>query len=195
MKTYVLHTAHKQGMNQNTVGTALADGAKNCWSVIAYLKPYCKRLEPILDWFHIGKKFQTVKNSLGESFEESLESCKWKLWHGNVEESITKLKMLMVNISDSQKVSKLKGLYNYLKRNQDYIVNYDEQKSLEKTFTNQVTESHIESIIKARHIKSGKMQWSREGAHNVPQIRSEIISKDWPEQWQAAVLPALGAVA
>jgi len=27
-------------------------------------------------------KFQTVK-ALGESFEESLESSKWNVWHGN----------------------------------------------------------------------------------------------------------------
>ncbi|MGA7953221.1 MAG: hypothetical protein WCA07_06830 [Gloeobacterales cyanobacterium] len=56
-----------------------------------------------------------------------------------------------------------------------------------------MAESHIESFINARHKKSGKMRWSREGAHNVLPIRSEIISKDWPEQWQGAVLSALGA--
>ncbi len=121
-------------MNQDTVVTALADGAKNCWSVITSLKPYCQRLESILDWFHIAKKFQTVKNALGDSFEDSLESCKWKLWHGKVEESLTKLEMLMLNISDSQKCSRLKDLYEYLKQNQDYIVNYKERKGLGLTF-------------------------------------------------------------
>jgi len=193
MKRYVLNAAHQQGMNQDTVITALADGAKNCWSVITALKPYCQRLESILDWFHIGKKFQVVKNALGESFEDSLESCKWNLWHGNVEESLTKLEILILNISDQEKRSKLKGLYNYLKQNQEYIVNYESRKEMGKTFTSQVAESHIESIINARHKKSGKMQWSRKGAHNVLQIRSEIISKTWTKQWQQAVLSALGA--
>jgi hypothetical protein len=115
------------------------------------------------------------------------------VWHGNVEKSLIKLEMLMLNISDDEKRSKLKGLYNYLKQNQDYIVNYDERKRLGKTFTTQVAESHIESIINARHKKSGKMQWSREGAHNVLQIRSGIISKTWTQQWQQVVLSALGA--
>ena len=193
MKRYVFNAVHQQGMNQDTVVTALADGAKNCWSVIASLKPYCQRLESILDWFHIGKKFQTVKNALDGSFEESLENCKWNLWHGNVEDSLAKLEMLMLNISDDQKCSQLKGLYNYLLQNKDYIVNYQERKQLGKTFTSQVAESHIESIINARHKKSGKMQWSREGAHNVLQIRSEIISKTWIGQWQQVVLSALGA--
>jgi len=57
----------------------------------------------------------------------------------------------MLNISDDEKCSKLKGLYNYLKQNQNYIVNYEERKRLGKTFTSQVAESHIESIINARH--------------------------------------------
>jgi len=37
---------------------------------------------------------------------------------------LTKLEMLMLNILD-EKFSKLKGLYNYLKQNQNYIVNYE----------------------------------------------------------------------
>jgi len=41
---------------------------------------------------------------------------------------LTKLEMLMLNISDDEKCSKLKGLYNYLS-NQDYIV-YEERKQL-----------------------------------------------------------------
>ena len=57
----------------------------------------------------------------------------------------------MLNISDDEKCSKLKGLYNYLKQNQNYIVNYEERKRLGKTFTSQVAESHIEAIINARH--------------------------------------------
>ena len=101
----------------------------------------------------------------------------------------------MQNISDETKCSKLKGLYNYLKRNQDYLVNYDKRKEHKQTFTSQVAESHIESVINARHKKSGKMQWSREGAHNVLQIRGVILSQEWEERWQDSVLSALGAVA
>jgi len=87
--------------------------------------------------------------ALGDSFKDLL-SCKWNLWHGNVEESLSKLEMLMLNISDAKR-SRLKGLYEYLNQNQDYIVNYEERKGLGKTFTTQVTESHIESIINVRH--------------------------------------------
>jgi len=72
-----------------------------------------------------------VKKALGESFEESLESS--GTWHGNVEGGLTRLEMLSVNISDSQKRWKLQGLYDYLLRNREYIVNYHERQDLNKT--------------------------------------------------------------
>lgn len=60
---------------------------------------------------------------------------------------------------------------------QAYIVNYEERQKAEKPFSSQVAESHVESLINARHKRSGKMQWTREGAHNVLQIRAEIASQ------------------
>jgi predicted ArsR family transcriptional regulator len=192
IKTYVLNATHKQGMNQQTKVTALADGASNCWSVISSLAPHCKQLESILDWFHIGKRFQTVKNALGAGFEDSLERAKWKLWHGKVDEALKKLALLKRNVTDEKKRSKLNGLYQYIKSNKAYIVNYGERKRVNKTYTSQVAESHIESVINARHKRSGKMQWTREGAHNVLQIRAIMTNQEWDNKWQGAVLSALG---
>ncbi len=45
IKTHVLNAAHKQGMTQQTKVTALADGATNCWSVIASLLLTASRLK------------------------------------------------------------------------------------------------------------------------------------------------------
>jgi hypothetical protein len=39
------------------------------------------------------------------------------------------------------------------------------------------------------------MQWTREGAHNVLQIRAVITSKKWENIWQGAVLSALSKTA
>jgi len=63
IKTFLIHGALKQGLCSETHVTALADGAKNCWTVLGAIQPYCATLECILDWFHIGKKFQTVQNA------------------------------------------------------------------------------------------------------------------------------------
>jgi hypothetical protein len=192
IKTYVLNAAHKQGMTQQTKVTALADGASNGWSVISSLAPHCSQIESILDWFHIDKKFQTVKSALGDAFEDSLERAKWKLWHGKVDEALTKLELLKSNVTDEKKRSKLNGLYKYIKNNKERVVNYEQRKKANKTFTSQVVESHIESVINARHKRSsGKMQWTRVGAHNVLQIRAIITNKEWDNRWQGAVLSAL----
>ena len=195
MKTYLFHAALKQGIDPNTVVTALADGANNCWSVILSLEPYCKQLTCILDWFHIGQKFQHVRGTVEDEFQDTLERVKWTLWHGQSDEALTKLKRLMSAITDAKKRSKLESLYDYLDRNQAYLVNYEEREQANQTYTSQVAESHIESMINARHKKSGKMQWTREGAHNVLQIRGLIASNEWGDSWQSPVLSALGVAA
>lgn len=189
MKTYLHHAALKQGLTKQTQVTALADGASNCWSVISALEPLCHSLSSILDWFHIGKKFQNVSQALGESVAEPLESAKWSLWHGEAEKALQKIAFLRDNITDEKKCSKLKGLHDYLKHNQNYLVNYDERKRSNKVFTSQVAECHIDSIINARHKRKQKMQWTREGAHHVLQIRAMMASNKWEDQWLDLVLP------
>ena len=194
IKAYLINAAKKQGLTRETKVVGLADGAKNCWTVLSVFKPDCQTLECILDWFHIAKKFQNVKQALGTALEEALESAKWELWHGKTEECLAKLTLLRDNISEQEKQAKLKGLYDYLKQNQKYLVNYQEREQTRQTYTSQVAESHIESLINARHKRTGKMQWTREGAHQVLQIRAMMACNHWEQQWQSTVLSALGAV-
>jgi hypothetical protein len=195
IKTSVINAAKKQGIWQETQVTALADGAQNCWSVVAAIQPECATLECILDWFHIAQKFQNVKNALGEAFAASLESAKWKLWHGNADDALTKLAVLRDNVSEEAQRSKLTGLYEYIHRNQAYIVNYHERAQANQTYTSQVAESHIDALINTRHKRTKKMQWTREGAHHVLQIRAMMASDEWESNHHDAVLLALGAAA
>ena len=83
----------------------------------------------------------------------------------------------------------------YVQRDKAYLVHYEERDKEHKTYTSQVAESHIESIINARHNKSGKMQWTRAGAHKVLQIRGVMASNAWEDRWQVAVLSALEVAA
>lgn len=195
IKTYVLHAALKQGMTKATVVTALADGANNCWSVIASLTPHCQQLICILDWFHIAKKLQNVRSVESEGYTKVLERVKWKLWHGQAGKALNELPSLRMSVTDTKKQKKLAELYDYLSRNQAYLVNYQEREKQGKPFTSQVAESYIESMINARHKKSGKMQWTREGVHNLLQIRGKIASNEWSNGWQQPVLSALGVAA
>lgn len=100
--------------------------------------------------------------------------------------------MLRDTITDEGNQKKIVTLYDFLKRNQQYVVNYEQREQANLTFTSQVAESHIKSVINARQKRSKKMQWSREGAHQVLQIRAKMESKEWNNQWQDPVLAALG---
>jgi hypothetical protein len=195
IKTYMVNAANKQGLSQDTAVTALADGAQNCWSVLSAIQRECATFECILDWFHIAQKFQQVKKALGEAFAASLESAKWKLWHGHADDALTKLAVLRDHVPDEGQRSKLTGLYEYLPRNQAYLVNYDTRAQANQTYTSQVAESHIDTLINARHKRTKKMQWTREGAHHVLQIRAMMASDEWESKGQDAVLSALGAAA
>ncbi len=99
-----------------------------------------------------------MQQALGKTFEQSLNSAKWKLWHGSSQDTLVKLALLQDNISDEHKRSKLAELYNYIQSNQTYIVNYQARAQANQTYTSQVAESHIESLINARQKSSKKMQ-------------------------------------
>ncbi len=182
---------------KNVVRISLRGDTPNLTFMLSLLTlvPHCQQLICILDWFHIAKKFQNVRGTVEAAFKDTLERVKWTLWHGNPEEALSKLKILMTNVAVSNKSEKLADLYDYLSRNQAYLVNYQERGTQNKTYTSLVAESHIESIINARHKKSGKMQWTREGAHKVLQIRGVIASNEWTNRWQQPVLSALGVAA
>ena len=97
------------------------------------------------------------------------------------------------NITDEEKRSKITGLHDYIERNQSYIVNYDERDNTHEPYTSQVAESHVDTLINARHKKTRKMQWTRAGAHYVLQIRAMIASEEWESKWQNVVLSTLRA--
>jgi hypothetical protein len=53
-------------------------------------------------------------------------------------------------------------------------------------YTSSVIESTIETLVNTRHKKKHKAQWSREGAHNILQIRSSRASNKWDQEWSQA---------
>jgi len=110
-------------------------------------------------------------------------------------ESLEKLTILQNNINDEKKRSKLKSLQDYLENNRLYLVDYSERKNTKKPFTSQVAESHIDTIINTRHKRKQKMQWTREGAHNVLQIRALMVSNGWEDKWLDYVMPNPGKAA
>ena len=191
MKKQTLNAAMKQGMTKITKITALCDGAKNCWSIVDSLDGHCSSIERILDWFHIGMKFQNTRLGL-ENMNEQLSGAKWYLWHGLANKAIERLQSIHDQLKDDKKKQeKVQILLTYIENNAHYIVNYQKRSDAGLIFTSQLAESTVESLINQRCKGKQHMRWSREGIHALLQIRAAINSDDWESIWQKHVDAAI----
>lgn len=187
IKKLTQNACYKEGSNSNvTELTCLTDGASNCWSITNSLADCCKSLTNILDWFHVAKKFTIINNHVDFKFEKKLEKVKWFLWHGKPKDALERLNQLKNNIEDDKLLSELSDLQDYILRNEKYIVNYSKRKLDNLPFTSTYAESSVNAIINARQKDNKKMQWSREGAHSVLQIRTSKFSNTWEQDWSKA---------
>ena len=53
----------------------------------------------------------------------------------------------------------------------------------------------LKHLISDCHKKNQKLQWTREGAHNILQLRAAMASNEWVYIWQETILSALGIAA
>ncbi len=189
MKKLIESAAKRQGMDINTKVTVIADGAKNCWQAAKILEKDCGDIEYILDWFHIAKKFQPLFNmtAIAEDNIKKIENIKWEIWHGKSEKAISSLKDLIKIISDDEVASKLNGILTYLNSNKTQLCLFSERDKQGLLFTSHVAESTVEHLINERHKRKQKMQWTRESADNILQIRAVIASNEWQDNWESAV--------
>lgn len=172
-----------QGMNKDTEVTCLADGAENCRSIAYSIDSYCKNITYILDWFHIGMRFKNYRSSVPEEHKKLYDNIKWNLWHGNAKKALKRFDELKNLIEDDTAIAKLNKLYIYIENNKNGIVDYEARKSAGLVFTSNLAESTVNSLINERQKGKQKMLWSREGAHNVLQIRASLQSKSWKNEW------------
>ncbi len=182
MKALTKQACLKLGMDKNTIVTVLSDGASNCWNVAEDLASECKNIIKVLDWFHIGKKFKERESKILAKFIEDYNGAKWKLWHGKPNDAIEKLKKLKNQHEGDAATKSLDELISYISNNIDSIVNYQNRQQEKLSFTSQLAESSINSVINDRQ-KNKKMQWTRKGAHNILQIRTSIFSKEFNSDW------------
>ena len=189
IKQMILNACRNENMNARvTELTCLTDGASNCWSITNSLKHCCKKLVNILDWFHVTKRFTAINNHVDSEFKLKLEKVKWFIWHGKSKDGLDRLSELKGMVKDEKISSELQGLYEYLERNQRYMVNYQERQAANLPFTSTYAEVSVNALINTRQKNDKRMQWSREGAHNVLQIRASKFSKMWSEDWKKAQL-------
>ena len=186
IKAMTIAAAKKQGMSKDTKITGLSDGASNCWGVIKTLKKYSSSVECILDWYHIKMKFDQLINQSEDPYAGEAEALKWIVWHGKSTQAVERLGKLYLALLGTDYADKVHDLLKYLSQNMDYLTNYQLRKDSILPYTSSVIESTIETLVNTRHKKKHKAQWSREGAHNILQIRSSRASKKWNQEWQQA---------
>jgi hypothetical protein len=182
MKKLFKNACYAQGMMDHSEVVCLADGADNCWSIANSIKENCLKVTCILDWHHIAMKFRNIAISM--EHQELYEKAKWNLWHGRPEKAIVRLDELIDLLKEDDLKNKLNKLKNYIDNNKDKIVNYDSRKKEGLTYTSNQAESTVNMLINNRHKGKQKMLWSRDGAHNVLQIRSSVFSHSTEEDWE-----------
>jgi len=62
--------------------------------------------------------------------------------------------------------------------------NYKERETAGLVFTSQLAESTVNNLVNERQKQDKRMQWSRDGADSILQIRSSKQSRDWKTDWE-----------
>jgi hypothetical protein len=131
------------------------------------------------------KLFLQQNQTLSEELKLELESSKWKLWHGLSQDCLEKLINIKNKLFNNEN-KKLNTLISYIENNLKNIINYEFQRNNSLPYTSNVIESAVDTIINERQKNNKKMSWTRQGAHNILQIRASIASKTWERDWEDA---------
>lgn len=184
MKELFKSACRAQGMTIETKVTCLADGADNCWSIAHSIEKDCDELTFVLDWFHVGMKFKNI--AIPEEHNSLYAKVKCHLWHGRPDTALIRLEQLKKLINDTSILAKLSKLSTYISNNKEGIVNYRERKKAGLVYTSNLAEATVNTLINQRQKGKQKMLWSRDGAHNVLQIRASVFSNSWDDDWKKA---------
>ena len=66
----------------------------------------------------------------------------------------------------------------YITANQQYIVNYGDRYRNGEIISTAFVESTVNEVISKRFVKKQQMRWTKEGAHNLLQVRICVLNSD-----------------
>lgn len=199
-KRRVFEMLNSQGMQMNQQVTFFSDGGDTVRDLQLYLNP---QAEHLLDWFHITMRL-TVMNQMAkgvqypddwlfEGIDETLESIKWYLWHGNVFRALHKIDSLADSLYleamssvQTKLLKKVEEFKTYITNNQQFIPNYGERYRNGERIATGFVESTINQVISKRMVKKQQMRWTQKGAHLLLQVRTKLLDGDWRntfERW------------
>jgi hypothetical protein len=199
--------------------TILTDGGDSVRALAGVMAPGAA---PILDWFHIAMRLtglgQYTKGLAhhnpveATALESRLERIKWRLWHGDAGEALTRAEQLTADVaaldSGYPKLKRLvkatADLATYIANNAAALPDYSERWFNGERISTAFAESTVNLVVSRRFAKKQQMQWSKQGAHRLLQTRTKALDgtlRDLFTTWYPAMavndnqVPALAIAA
>ena len=170
--------------------TFLTDGADNVRNLAVDMSPSAKHL---LDWFHLSMRMHILSRYTDGlrhhdpkktvELTDRLERIKWCLWNGKTDEALRRIRVLA---DDLEKIEtaypymkrfrrKTGELHTYVTNNRGSIPDYGKRRRQGKRIATSFVESTVNTLVGKRFAKSQLMQWSKQGAHHLLQIRARTL--------------------
>ena len=158
--------------------------------------------EWVLDWFHIGMRFQNLvqlaKGLSGDDSGDNAEKiikdilgAKWHLWHGCAYRALQRLEQLTWDIegfeesaSKTKLAAKLEEALEYFYKNQEFIVNYGDRYRHGDPISTGFVESAVNQVVSKRFVKKQQMAWSDRNAHDLLQVRTAVLNDELRERFE-----------
>jgi hypothetical protein len=120
------------------------------------------------------------------AIEKSLERTKWFLWHGNVCRALEVVEDLECGLESSEGSSEkrrkllkaVKEFGHYIGANKTFIPNYGDRHRHGETISTAFVESAVNYVVSKRMVKKQQMRWSEGGAHQLLQVRTQVLNED-----------------
>lgn len=161
---------------------AITDGAQVIRARLRRL--FGKDVIILLDWYHLAEKVRQYGSRLGlakEMKERHIDEILSYLWRGQTTEALIYSDVQI----QTQRISILEELQNYLLKHQSEICNYDKRQALNKTIGSGRGEKANDQLIAHRQKKKA-MSWSEEGSQALAILKSLELNQKWEQYWGLA---------
>ena len=170
------------GIGMDVPVTVLSDGGED----ISHACQLPAAAERVLDWFHIGMRFEHLLTSLRglrgatseerDQLERRAEGAKWLLWHGKQKGCLQRLESLRKDTGWGGAKNPLGRLIRYLTGSADFLINYERRRAQGRPISSAGAESAVDYVIGQRMKRNGHMRWSQDGANALLQVRCAVLN-------------------
>ena len=207
----ICHGLEVLGVDDKTEITVLSDGDAGLRTLQYDVAP---RSEHILDWFHIGMRFEHLLDAskaiakglpmaghVSAWAQFTTTQAKWALWNGQADKTFARLESLrrwtLSEQEPTPEVHRVRkhatDLLKYLRANEDSLPNYEERYHNGDPISTGPVESAVNEIIAKRMCKSQQMSWNRWKVQPFLTVRCAVLNEtleDSFRKWFPGFRPA-----